>query len=322
MLSEVVIAAAKAAQRERRPGLTISGVFPCPYHIYKSYTGWGELPPLEGEEILNMENGWFQEEESVKALKRAGIVVENRQLEVRVGKSERVGHIDGTISLNGKVMLWEHKARSMESASRLREKGLKAAPEMKSQVQLYMGGLRGLGLDVEETDIYIKPKDNNIPFDFIERFDLEFFHMVAGWTDRVILEKWIPEPKDCVYCPSCYMQRYCRGDILIDFSGMETLSDDELVKKWRLGKQYSDFGKELVEGARNIMKAKFEESGLEAGDSMLVGPLKVKKYTQHKNVFVQEKFVKKFGAIALLDVMEKQNIPVYRIDDMEEGKVE
>jgi len=326
MLSEVVIAAAKNSQkRPQTSNLTVSTIFPCPYNIYRSFVGWGNLPDLEGEEILNMENGWWQEEESIKNLKRAGIIIENRQLEIEVGRSKRKGHIDGTVTLD-KVRLWEHKARSMDSAQRLREVRLDRSPDIKAQVNLYMKGLRESGEEkfkaLDEAIIYIKPKDTNTPFDFIVPYDCDFADMVVEWVDRVILEGWKPEPKECPFCPMCYMSEMCTGETFLDFKGLGNWSNDELVRRWRLGKQYSDFGKELVEGTRSIFKAKFEEKELQAGDTLMVGPLRVKKYITHKRSFVQDKFVKKFGALALLDVTEEQEYPGYRIDDTEEGKVE
>ncbi len=324
MLSEVVIASAKASQVERRPGLSISGLFPCPYYIYKSFVGWGDLPQREGEEILNMENGWFQEDESIKALKRAGIIVENRQRSVWVGKARVPGHIDGTVTVSGRAMLWEHKAKSMDASQRLKERKLDSSPDIKTQVQLYMKGLKTLGeefTNLDEADIYIKQKDTNTPFDFVVKYEPDFADMVVEWVDRVVLDKWAPEPKECLYCSRCYMRDICRGETILDLSGVTTWDNDELVKRWRLGKQYSDFGKELVESSRTIFKAKFEESSLEAGDVLMVGPLRVKKYVAHKRAFNQVKFIEKFGALALLDVTEEQEIPGYRVDDTEGGQV-
>ena len=318
MLSEIVIAAAAAGQGKPRTGLSISGIFPCPWHIYKSWTGWGDLPPIEGEQILNMENGWYQEEESIKDLARAGLRIENRQLEVTVGKSKRKGHIDGTVKVQDKIHLWEHKAKSSQSFHMLKELGLSKAPDIKCQVNLYMKGLRELDFKVDQAVIYLKHRETNIPYDFLVPYESDFVDMVIEWVDKIVLGSWVPPQEECLFCPTCYMQKQCFGVDFLDLSGIRSLEDSELVQKWRLGKMYQDFGKELVDSTREIFKDKFEASELGAGEILMVGPLRVKKYIQHRQEFNKSSFIEKFGAVALLDVMESKDVPGYRIDDTEQ----
>lgn len=306
MLSEVLLAG-KSKQREvRRPGLSVSGLFPCPHALYRKYMG-GDSREVTPQVEMLMEDGHWQEEQTIQRLSSLGVVVEDRQREVEVGEAKIPGHIDGIIKL-GKSRLFEHKAMSSDRFLYLKQRKLDGFPRMKVQVQAYMLGLRDQGLPIDETIFFAKHKDSCEPFDFIEKFDVTFISVVVGWVDAIILGGWEPKPEQTSSCVHCNFN--CFGEI-IDMSRVASLSAPEMAEKWRRGKQLQNVGKMLEEEARSFF---LEQIG--SRDVLSVEGLEVKKVLQHRFNISKQRVFEEFGAEGLLKVGEEKEIVTYRIREV------
>lgn len=318
MLSEVLFASVPTKREERgdrTPGLSGSQLFPCPYRLYKVHIGevWEE--ELEPREILNMEDGWDQESQSVRRLAKAGIVIENRQARVMIGKSGIPGSIDGTFTLNGKKRLWEHKAWGENPFQLLLWRGLEAFPGAKAQVNGYM-----VGMGLDEADLFVKKKDNNDYFDKVYRLDEEFITPIIEWADRIRLEGWVPEPQLCEYCTHCGLG--CFGKIL-DFSWIGEADAHEMVEKWKKGKQFQAVGDMYVDEARTYFvgkKDKYDniiaEGIIGDKDLLVVEDLEIKKIIQHRFEVTKQRVMEVFGPEGLIQVGKEKDVVTYRIGEV------
>jgi len=318
MLSEIIYASVKTEREEksdRVPGISGSSLYPCPYRMYLVHIGkyWNE--GFTPQQILNLEDGWDQEEQAVRRLERAGVVVKDRQNRVYMGESKIPGSFDGKVTLNGIDYIWEFKAMNSDRFQEFSSRSLKGFINYKSQIQGYL-----LGSGVSRSLFQAKHKDSNDYKDIVETLDLSFISPIIEWCDRIRLEGWVPKPKECIYCSNCGMD--CFGK-KIDFSWLETVDELEMAQKWIKGKQYQDVGGMLIDEARAYfigVKDKFGnfiKRGLIGDRDLLTASgIEVKKITQHRLDVNKQKLVEEFGAEALLRVSDESNIVQYRIREV------
>jgi len=324
MLSEVLFASVQTKrEREegRAPGLSISQLFPCPYRLYKVHMGEIQEKELEPRQVLNMADGWDVEEQSVRRLAGAGVLIKDRQAKVRIGKSGIPGSIDGTFTLNGKKRLWEHKAWGENSFGQFLWKGLDTFPGAKAQINGYM-----VGMNLDEADFFVKKKDNNDYFDKLYRLDEKFIIPIIEWADRIRLEGWVPEPRPCEYCTYCGLD--CFGKIL-DFSWIGEADAHEMVVKWKQGDKLVKVGEMFRDGARAYFvgeKDKYDnvitEGIIGDRDLLLVEDLEVKKITQHRFGVSKQKVMEVFGPEGLVQVGEEKEVVQYRIREVSDEVLE
>lgn len=321
MLSDLLKAAVKARgkvpQPDRQPGLSCSALFPCPYRLYLVHTGqtWQE-EDIEPEQILNMEDGWDQEEQSVRRLKEElGLIVKNRQARVTVGKSSIPGKIDGEVSLDDEY-LWEHKAWASHRYDWFVLRGMEDFIGEKAQANAYM-----LGRGRDKCIFYVKKKEYNDYHDIVLFLDKDFILPIIEWADRIRLDGWVPEPELCKYCAQCGVG--CFGTVL-DLSWIADAKAPEMVEKWRQGKQLSDVGEFMMGEARTFFtgQVKIKDKWVKKypgliGDEMvlLVGDLKVQKIISNRYDVSKVDVLRVFGPEGLRKVGKEQTIISYRITD-------
>jgi len=316
MLSEIVVLSAEGRARggkehETRNGISCSGVFPCPHYIYRAFKRTLPQREVDGSSQLNMENGWWQEEESIKLLGQSGIEVFHRQERVEIGQSKVPGKIDGEVNFNKEVILWEHKAWDTRKTNLFKQKGLSAFPWEKSQVNLYMHGRK-----LEKCDFYVKGKEHNEPYDHVVPYEKDFALSLIGWLDEVILGGWEPQPMECEYCSHCGLSFECWGAEIIDLAGLRQMSDEELSKKFKLGKQYKDFSDWILEEVRAEMVMRFDKQGLGVGDTLLIDDVKVQKMKREVWRLDKRLLVEKLGPTALIEVGQEKEEFSYRIQEV------
>jgi len=316
MLSEILKTAAELkgleAQPDRPPGLSCSGLFPCPYRMYLIQTGMAPRESLTGRQILQLEDGWYQEDQSVQRLKNiVGITVKNRQARVTVGKSNIPGKIDGEVELDIR-RLWEHKAWGNSRFDWFVARGINAYPGEKAQVNAYM-----LGRGLDECIFFVKRKENNDYCDPIVKLDKDYILPIIEWADRIRLDKWIPEPKLCEYCAQCGL--HCFGEIL-DFSWMKEAKAPEMADKWRKGDAYVKVGGMLKEEARTYFVGTRDGNikGIMGDEELLMTEgLKIQKIIQHRFDIRKERVLEEFGTEGLMKVGEANIVTQYKITDTE-----
>lgn len=319
MLSELLLTAVEArgrkAQPDRQPGLSCSSLFPCPYKMYLVHSDKWE-GELTGQQILQLEDGWDHEEQSVRRLKEElGVIVKNRQAVVSVGKSNIPGKIDGEVDLDQKY-LWEHKAWGSSRFDWFVQTGMDYHVGERAQANAYM-----LGRGLDKCDFYVKRKENNDYHDIVLTLDKDFILPILDWADKIRLDGWVPEPKECRYCAQCGVG--CFGEVM-DFSWMKEAKAPEIAEKWRQGKQLSDVGTFMMDEARTYftgqvkIKGRWEKQypGL-IGDEMLlfVEGLKVQKIVQHRFDVKKEDVYRVFGKEGLMKVGRENDVTQYRISE-------
>lgn len=306
MLPEVLFAAApttRVSRPDRVPGLSISQLFPCPYRLYRVHKGelWGE--EIEPRVWYNMDDGWDQEEQSVRRLAKAGIRIIDRQKHVHIGKSEIPGRMDGAFILNGKRRVWEHKAYGLARFELLTARGLGAHPDSKAQINGYM-----LGDGSDEGVFFVKVKDNNDYWDTLVELDRSFITEIVEWCDRIRLEGWEPEPAECRWCAYCGLD--CFGAVL-DFSWMKSVTAEEVAKKWLEGDKLEKVGSMLKGEARTYFVG--EEGIIGDRDLLLVEDLlEIRKVVQHRFDISKQKVLGEFGPEGLMKVGEEKEVVQYR----------
>jgi len=320
MLTELLKAAVEARGRipqpDRQPGLSCSALFPCPYKLYLVHTGkiWKE--PLTAQELLNMEDGWDQEEQSVRRLRdELGVVVKDRQERVTVGRSVIPGKIDGKVELDSKY-LWEHKAWGDSSFDWFVANGIEAFPGEKAQVNAYL-----LGTGLDKCIFYVKRKENNDYHDIVVCRDEAYILPILGWADKIRLDGWVPEPELTGICARCRVG--CFGTVL-DLSWIKEAKAPEVADKWRQGKQLSDVGTFMMDEARTVLTGQVKVGdkwlkkapGLIGDESLLlVEGLKVQKITQHRFEVRKEDVFRVFGIDGLMNVGHEKDVVQYKITE-------
>lgn len=317
MLSEILEAWAPSLQRNNKHagGISCSGLYPCPYRLYLVHTG--EYSRRKGgftpQQLLNMDDGWYQEQQSVERLKKAGVNIIDRQGKVLIGKSHVPGSYDGAFILNDIKYLWEHKAydQNSEAVQFIQMWGMDKLPSQKAQTNAYM-----LGAGLEWCDFFIKVKNNNTYIDLPYQIDKPFIDEIVDWCDKIRLERWKPEPKKCKWCSMCGLD--CFGDES-DFSWISTASDTEAVDKWIKGKQFVDIGKMMQEEADAVLigirdkEGKFVQKGLIGDKDVLVLPgLQISKTIAHRFDIDKSLILEEFGPDGLIKVGREHEVVSYR----------
>ena len=318
MLSEVMLTTISSRGRQPRPdkvpGISCSSLFPCPYFLYQVHTGKTWKQELTPQQLLQLEDGWDQEEQSIRRLKEiVGVEVKDRQKHITVGRSNIPGHIDGTVTFNNKKRLWEHKAWSSNTFDWFVSKGIEFRPGEKAQINSYM-----LGMGLDECIFFIKRKESNDYFDTIVKLDKDYILPIIEWADKIRLDGWKPEPQLTKWCGYCRLD--CFGQV-VDFSWIKEKSSSEMAEKWKQGKRLSDVGGMLIEEARTFFIGSKDKKikGLIGDESiLLVDGLKIMKIISHRFDIRKELVIKEFGPEALYKVGEEKDITTYRITEVEE----
>ena len=318
MLSEIVYASVKKAEedrvKDRVPGLSCSGLFPCQYRMYRVHLGtvWEEPTP---QQILNMADGWDQEEQTVRRLAKAGVIVRRRgqgQGYLTIGRSQIPGHIDGSVMLTDKEALWEHKALDWPWYTLFRKEGLTFSPGYKCQFHAYM-----LGMGLDEGFFMVKNKGNNELHDIRVKLDRGFIEPVIEWADQIRLEEVIPEPKECEYCSKCHLN--CFNAVVLDMSAGMPVTDKGVTNKYRQGKQFKALGESLIEESKSVLIGNEEKPGLVWGkDLLVIDGLRIKKINTHRFDLSKELLLKEYGPEAFTKVGTETQSSYYKIDDTKE----
>jgi len=319
LLKAAVEARGKVPQPDRQPGLSCSSLFPCPYRLYLVHMGkvWEE--DLSAQEILNLEDGWSQEEQSVERLKKElGVTVKNRQARVTVGRSSVPGKIDGEVDLDSRY-LWEHKAWATHRYDWFVMRGMESFVGEKSQINAYMLG-RGLGKCI----FYVKKKETNDYHDIVIELNKEFILPIIDWADRIRLDGWVPEPKLCGFCSQCGVNCF---DQVLDFSWIKDAQAPEIAEKWRTGDKYIKIGEMLIDEARLYFLGEIKDKGRRVKkfegligdkDILLVEGLKCQKIVPHRFNVSKADVLRVFGPEGLMKVGKEDDTPYYKITNMEE----
>lgn len=316
MLSQAVLAAytQKAKDGIHTGQLTVTGVSPCSYATYLNYHHLDDedFDPLSR---LRMKNGKWQELEVLEDLRKAGFILQytgSNQLTVHVGKVPTTGRPDGIISVGGKEDMLEVKAMSLAMFTDLRQKGVDSFPGYKCQVQLYLASVE-LRDRVDGCWFYAKHKDSCRPYDlFVER-DESYSKPIIEAVEEIVLGKIeVKKPSDCPVQGFCRHRGFCKEADTLDMSGIKLLTKDEVVHMWLEGQFHLDLGKQLNEEARVLLKEYLGSDDvlfIEGREAML----EVKKILSHRSKFNESKFVEKYSAIALSEVMDEFPVPQMRV---------
>jgi hypothetical protein len=316
MLSELLEAGAPTVRNSRpgRTGLSMSSLFPCAYRLRLVHDGkyWGKN--ITPQQFYNMDDGWWQEEQSVKRLAQfAKIRIIDRQNRVTIGKSMVPGSYDGAFVLDSVKYLWEHKAydKYSEAVQFMEMWGMDRLPGQKAQTNGYM-----LGAGLEWADFFVKVKNDNTYKDIPYQIDKPFIEEIVEWCDKIRLEDWKPEPTKCKWCPSCGVN--CFGETL-DFSWIQTAEETEIVDKWKKGKQFVNIGSMLMEEAdAALIGIKDKEGnitvpGLIGDKDLLVMPgLEIKRVAYPSRAVDKALVLQEFGPEGFIKVSRERFTVQYR----------
>ena len=316
MLSQAVLASYTKQESDgiHHGQLTITGISPCPYHTYINYKKL-DVEPRDAVVNLRMKNGKWQELECLEDLRHAGFRMRytgSGQMTVHVGKSMIGGRPDGLIEVDGREDVLSIKARSLDAYTSLRQKGLEAEPMTECQEQMYMASEELK--DKAGCWLYVKHKDSCRPYDlFIPRNDA-YSQPIVEATDEIVLGNIEPRKPEKPFnlCASCHHRRFCWQQELVDTSGIRTLTKPEIIELWMQGQFHLEMGKQYNEEARVLLKELLGENDVlfvEDRETLL----EVRKIIQHRTKFNESKFVEKFGAEALIDVIEESAFEQMRI---------
>jgi len=320
ILSEAIFASVgkkRVQKSSRQPGLSCSQLFPCPYRLLLAHQGRLYDEDIRPQDLLNMDDGWIQEEKTVNRLAKAGIVVSNRQDRVRLGKSGVPGSIDGVVTLNDTPRLWEHKAWNTHSFYLFSNYGLKYFPNVKTQVNAYM-----LGMNLKEAFVTVVHKDSNNYEDILVQRDDDYIVQIIEWCDKIRLEKWKPVPEEIPECIRCNIK--CFGE-KVDFSWMTSVDASEMVKKWKEAKQLQHIGEMMEQDVRDYFVGKKDKYGqviVEGvmGDKelLIADDLEIKRIVSHRFDIKKEKVLEVFGPDGLMKVGEEKDIIQYRFREVKQ----
>ncbi len=316
MISEILFAAyeIREPQFDRIPALSVSGLHPCPYRMYKTHIGEMFSEEITPQQILNMDDGWTAEEQAVKRLAKAGIIVRNREPDerrVKIGKTDIPGSFDGTIDLDIQSYLWEFKAMNRDRFSEFQRWGISHFIGYKAQYNGYL-----VGANLRKCIFQVKNKDNNDYYDTVEELDEDFIYPIIEDADKV-RNGWIPEPKECGWCVGCGLG--CFGEAL-DFSWITNAKAPEIVEKWKHGKIMKAAGELAMEEAKAFFVGVRDKEGnvivqglIGDKEVLFIEDLKIQKIIQHRVDIKRDRILKEFGPEGLLKVADFNEIEFYRI---------
>jgi hypothetical protein len=215
------------------------------------------------------------------------------------------------VNILGEEMIWEHKAWASTRFDSFVSLGINSCPGEKAQSMAY-----ALGQGVSKIDFMVLKKESNDYHDIIIPLDRDYIDPILEWSDKIRLEDWVPEPKECKWCSTCGFN--CFGTVL-DFSKTESFSSDEMADRWKKGKALQDVGGMLIQEARDFFIGTEDKLGNKLTDgligtktSLLVSGLEIKKIIQHRSDVSKSKVLKEFGSEGLMKVIEEKEIPQYR----------
>jgi len=322
MLSQAVLAKYEKKKSTHPPGFSVSSVSPCPYGTYLNFTQ--ERRSRSGAENLLLEDGQWQEKQIISQLKETGFELTctgEEQLVVSIGNQGVTGRPDGFILVNRKRPMLEVKAMSLQRYTNLKQYGLAAFPGYRTQIQLYMAS-HELRNKVEGCWFYAKHKDSCRPYDFFVEQDLSYADPIIEFVDRVVSGGLEEKPKKPIeMCSKCRHKVFCWGEGVVNMSGIAVASLPELTDKWKEGRYHRDYGKELIEQARNgwVDENGLPVAGLIAAlgdkDLLLCEDLKVQKIRSERFGISIQKFVEVFGPRRLKEVGTRTVVEQVRIDE-------
>jgi len=317
MLAEAVVASytKKESDGYHKGQLTVTGISACPYSTYLNYHHLDD-EDFDPESRLRMKNGHWQELEVLEDLKRAGFKLRftgSSQQTVHVGKSSIAGRPDGLITVTNREDLLEIKAMSLAMYTSLKKKGIDAFPSYKTQVQLYLASEELSGL--KGCWFYVKHKDSCRPYDiFLER-DESYVGPIIEAVDEIVLGRSkVERPEEPLeLCTYCRHKLFCWKTDILDMSSIgRTLTKEEVVDKWLEAQFHLEIGKQLNEEVRVVLNEYLADmdSVFVEGKAVL---LEVKKILQNRSGISEAKFVERYGAAALADVIETKLVSSMRV---------
>lgn len=316
MLSQAVLAAYTRPQENgiHKGQLTVTGISPCPYATYINYH---KLDVAENDSvaILRMKNGKWQELEVLEDLRKAGFKMRytgHNQLTVHVGKARIGGRPDGLITVDNREDVLSIKARSLDVFTVLRQKGIEAEPMTECQEQMYLASeeLRGRA----GAWLYVKHKDSCRPYDFFIESDASYSTPIIEAVDEIVLGGAEPKrPEEPIpLCTRCRHRIFCWKSEILDTSGISTLSKPEVIHLWMQGQYHLELGKQFNEESRVLIGELLEGNDVLYLEDQLV-LLEAKRIVQHRTKISEKKFVEKFGAESLIDVIEESDVVQMRV---------
>jgi len=327
MLSQAVLASYTKPKEDgiHIGQLTVTGISPCPYETYLHYHHLDDEIP-DAAATLRMKNGHWQEEECLEDLRHAGFKIRytsKNQMILHIGRVPITGRPDGLITVDNREDLLSIKAMSLDRYTDFKQKGLAHEIKIKCQEQLYMAS-KELRNTIVGCWVYAKHKDSCRPWDIFEEKDLNYSKPIIEATEEIVLGKQVvTSPESPIsLCASCRHKMFCWKKGLYDTSGIEIASMPDVVAKWREGHYHYLYGKELVEEARNGW---VDENGnsvlglvevLGDKDMLLCDDLKVQRIISKRTEISVTKFVEKFGAAALPEVIEEKPVHQIRITEV------
>ena len=314
----------KSGKRENGKGFSVTSVSVCPYETYLHYHNLDphrdKLDPLQ---ILNMKNGWYQEQEMLDDLRTAGYKLRYagryNQMRVTVGKAGIPGHPDGLISTNSNdECMLECKALDNRRFQNFRLNKIEAESSVKLQVNLYMSSPEIKALGITSCWLYMKWKEKNKPYSFLTAFDPGFVEPVIDEMDKVALrEDYVPRKEEIPKCGSCHHFAHCwGGEAPIDLSRYASADVSDAVEKWKEGSWMKDYGDTLVKESREVFSNVMGDK-----DELLISDLRVVRSRGLRTALSREKFVSLYGKDALIGVLDETPYTQLRVYPLDVSKI-
>lgn len=313
MLREVLEAYApkrREPRPDRTPGISMSSLYPCAHRLRRVHDGVFWDNTLTPQQFYTMDDGWFQEEQSVQRLAKAGVQIIDRQKTVTVGKSNVPGSMDGVVVINGKRRVWEHKAFGSNNFELL-TRDLINFPGYKAQVSGYM-----LGDGSDECVFFVKNRDSNTYWDTIVKLDMDFIGQILEWCDRIRLDDWKPEPVYTSYCQHCRVNCFLEE---FNFGSIASASEYDLVEKWKQGKQLSNVGEMMMEEVDTELigirgkDGQIIRQGLIGDKDILVLPgMEIRRTISHRFDIDKSAVLEHYGPEGLIKVGRDRDIVSFR----------
>lgn len=318
MIHEAVLESYRKYPEDTDPdakGFSVTSISICPYQTYLNFH---KLDPItskgDPQQVLNMKNGHWQEQEMKEDLRHAGYQIKGEQLTVHVGRAMIPGHIDGQILIEHQWPLLEVKALNLRRYQDVKSNRLEHEIGVRTQIQSYMESEELRDQGVERTLIYCKHKDRNQPWSFFLDRNPDYIQPVIEATDRIVLDGYEPPKEEIAKCKNCGHRPYCWGntDSILDMSKFGVESLPEWVETWKEGKIYKDLGKWMVDEAKEAFQAAIGRKERE----VLIGDLKIRNIPTLKAEMSKRLFIEKYGIEALPGIMEEKKGMMMRVDQL------
>ena len=263
-----------------------------------------------------MKNGKWQELEVIEDLTLAGFKLSHvgtNQLKVHMTKVPITGRPDGIITERGKEHLLEIKAFNYNSYAKIKAEGLEAFPGYKAQVNLYLMS-RELKDRVAGCHFYVKHKDSCIPFSLYEPRDEAFINPIIEAIEEVVVGgAEISRPETPIkYCSMCRKANFCWGTEVLNTEKVLNRSLEDLSNMWLEGKRLSSLGEMQMEDSKAGLIGHISEDE----DLLITDSLKVARIRSKRTNISTSKFIEKYGAPSLMEVMEEKESSYFRITEV------